>query len=185
MARAGLDRARIIAVAADMADEVGLAQVTFVKLAAELKVKPPSLYNHVESMAALMDELAMRALAGLLDLARGAVMGRVGWDALEALAHSQRAYAKAHPGLFTATFRSLHGRGERAERIANAYLGVYLAVLRSYGIEGAHALHKIRCLRAAIGGFIELELRGGFGLSLNVDESFQQLLKMLAVGIEH
>ena len=89
-----------------MADEVGLAQVTFVKLAAELKVKPPSLYNHVESMAALMDELAMRALAGLLDLARGAVMGRVGWDALEALAHSQRAYAKAHPGLFTATFRS-------------------------------------------------------------------------------
>ncbi len=49
----------------------------------------------------------------------------------------------------------------KREKIANTYLEVFLAALREYGIEGKTALHMVRSLRAAIGGFIELELRGG------------------------
>jgi AcrR family transcriptional regulator len=183
MPRAGLDRSRVIAAAARIADEDGLDAVTFARLAAKLNVKPPSLYNHIEGMTALLDELTALAVSELLERSREAIMGRAGRDAFEALAHTQRAYAKSHPGLFAATFRSLHGQGGKAESIADGYLGVFLAMLREYGFEGPAALHTVRCLRAAIGGFIELELRGGFGMPLDVDESFRRLLDMLAAGM--
>ena len=183
MPRAKLDRSQVIKAAAGIADRDGLAAVTLARLAAELKVKPPSLYNHIEGTPALLDELTMLAVAELLEQSREAIMGRAGRDAFEALAHTQRAYAKAHPGLYSATFRSLHGRGLKAENIANSYIAVFLAVLREYGHAGASALHTVRCLRAAISGFIELELRGGFGMPLDVDESFQHLLNMLAAGL--
>lgn len=180
MARAGLDRGRVIEAAAALADRDGLDALTLARLAAELKVKPPSLYNHVAGMTDLLDGLTLLALTELLERSREAVMGRAGGNALETLAHTQRAYAKSHPGLYAATFRSLHGRGLEAENIANAYLDVFLAVLREYGHQGDEALHRVRCLRAAIGGFIELEHRSGFGLPLDIDESFRRLLAMLA-----
>jgi AcrR family transcriptional regulator len=184
MARAGLDRAAVIAAAARIADAEGLAAVSFARVAADLKVKPPSLYNHVDGLPALLDGVTEMAIAELLEDARDAVMGRSGWEALAALAHAQRAYAKAHPGRYMATFRSLHGRGAAGEKIADAYLAVILAALRGLALQGAESLHIVRCLRAAIGGFIELELRGGFGMTLDVDESFDRLLGMLHRGMK-
>jgi AcrR family transcriptional regulator len=183
MPRVGLDRSAVIAAAARIADRNGLEALTFARLAAELEVKPPSLYNHIEGMTALLDELTLLALSELLERSREAIMGRAGRDAFEALAHTQRAYAKAHPGLYSATFRSPHGRGQKAENIANSYLAVFTAVLRDYGYQGSAALHRVRCLRSAVGGFIELEIRGGFGMPLDVDESFGCLLDMLAAGL--
>lgn len=184
MARSGLDRARIVETAAKLADQHGLEAVTVARLAEELDVKPPSLYNHIDGLTALMDALTVLATKQLLDKTQEAIMGRSGRDALLALAHTQRAYAKAHPGLYAATFRSLHGRGPELEHTANAYLDVVRAALREYGYEGKTALHVVRSLRAAIAGFIELELRGGFGMALDVNASFRFLLELLCSGLE-
>jgi AcrR family transcriptional regulator len=183
MPRAGLDRAAVIAAAARIADEEGLDAVNFARVAAALRVRPPSLYNHIESLAALLDAVMALALAELLERSRDAIMGRSGWDALAAMAQAQRAYAAAHPGRYAATFRSLHRPGARGQDVADAYLALFLAVLRGFGLEGDDALHAVRCMRAAVGGFIELEVRGGFGMALDVDESFARLLRMLAAGL--
>ncbi len=184
MARSGLTRAVLVTAAADIADAQGLDAVTFARLAQRLGVKPPSLYNHVENLPALLDALMALALTEMLELSRGAIMGRSGWDALAAMAHTQRAYAGAHPGRYAATFRSLHVRAGGEQAIADAYLELFLAALRSYGLHGPDALHTVRCLRAAIGGFIELETRGGFGMKLDIDESFRRLLNLLKEGIQ-
>ncbi len=183
MGRARLDRARVIWAAARIADRHGIDTLTLARLAHDLKVKPPSLYNHIEGLTELLDELTLLAVTELLEQSREAIMGRSGRDALEALAHTQRAYAKAHPGLYSATFRSLHGRGTNREKMANTYLEVFLAALREYGIKRKTALHMVRSWRAAIGGFIELELRGGFGMPLDVDASFRFLVDLLAAGM--
>jgi AcrR family transcriptional regulator len=182
MARAGLDRATVTQAAARIADADGLDAVSFARIAADLGVKPPSLYNHVDGMTALLDELTLLAIGELLEQSRDAIMGRSGWNALAALAHAQRAYAAEHPGRYTATLRSLHGRGHAGEKIAEAYLAVMLAALRGLGLHGDDALHAVRSLRAAVSGFIELELRGGFGMNLDVDESFARLLRVLEIG---
>jgi AcrR family transcriptional regulator len=183
MARAGLDRAALVAEAARLADAEGLAAVTFARVAASLGVRPPSLYNHIDGLPALLDGVMALAIAELLERSRRAIMGRAGWDALEALAHTQRAYAAAYPGRYEATVRSLHaGGGKPGQAVADAYLELMLAVLRGFAIHGDDALHVVRCLRAAISGFIELEARGGFGMALDVDESFLRMLGMLRVG---
>ena len=44
--KAGLDKEKIIEMAAKMADEQGMANVTLKVLATELGVKSPSLYKH-------------------------------------------------------------------------------------------------------------------------------------------
>jgi AcrR family transcriptional regulator len=184
MVRAGLDLDTIVRVAAHLADRDGLSGLTLAHVAAELKVKPSSLYNHIKGLSDLMDELTLLATKELLDRSRESIMGRSGRAALEALANAQRDYAKEHPGLYPITFRSLHGRSKKMDLVADSYLSVFLAVLREQGLDEARALHTVRSLRAAITGFIHLEICGGFGLSIDIDDSFKCLLNMLCLGID-
>ena len=66
--RPGLDRAVVGRAAAVMADERGLAALSLADLAAQLGVRPPSLYNHIPSLAALQRDLAV---LGVQNSARG------------------------------------------------------------------------------------------------------------------
>jgi len=42
----------------------------------------------------------------------------------------------------------------------------------------------VRVVRSALHGFVALELNGGFGMSLDLDESFDRLVDVLARGLE-
>ena len=50
MARAGLDRDIIVERAAQMANEIGLNNITLKVIAKEFGVQTPSLYNHIKSL---------------------------------------------------------------------------------------------------------------------------------------
>ncbi len=57
MARSvGIDRARVVEVAAELADANGLDQLTLAQVAARLGVRLPSLYNHVDGLPGLRHE---------------------------------------------------------------------------------------------------------------------------------
>ena len=58
-----------------------------------------------------------------------------------------------------------------------------LAVLASYGLSGAEAVHAARGLRSVAHGFATLEVAGGFGISLDPEESFVRLLRAFAAGL--
>ena len=62
-------------------------------------------------------------------------------------------------------------------------LEVVLAVLRDYRLEGDEVLHAARALRSALHGFVLLETGGGFGLDLDVTQSYRWLLKMFEAGL--
>ena len=65
--RRRLNRARVIAQAAALADEAGDARaVSLAALAAALDVRPPSLYNHVAGLDDLLEAVALRGLQALL-----------------------------------------------------------------------------------------------------------------------
>ena len=55
--RAGLTRARVLEVALDLADELGIEALTMRKLGAALGVEAMSVYNHVANKADLLDGL--------------------------------------------------------------------------------------------------------------------------------
>ncbi len=187
MPRAGLTRARVVEAAGALADEVGLEELSLVDLAERLGVRKPSLYNHVAGIGDLRRELA---LVGLRELGRSlsrAAAGKAGDEGLFALAEAYRAFVKQRPGLYEATVRSY-----RLSDPDNPDLGAaesealepVLAVLASCGIRGAEeAIHAARGLRSVAHGFATLEVAGGFGISLDSNESFRRLVRAYAAGL--
>ena len=183
MPRKGLDREQVLDAAANLADREGLSSLTLARLAAELKIKPPSLYNHIESLEQLQDGLTERGLKDLLNMTRDSVAGRSGREALIGLAHAHRTYASKHPGLYAATQLPVKRLGPASASVAESYLNVVLSALRGYGLEGEAALHHVRILRSALRGFIDLELGGGFGMPLHIDQTFEMMLDTLDAGL--
>lgn len=181
MARAGLDQARVVRAAAELADEQGLAALTVARLAQRLGIRAPSLYAHVSGLDDLRTRIAAAGIEQLADVLQSAAAGRSGADALQAIATAYRAFAKAHAGTYAALQRA-DDRADVSEAGARV-IGVLLAVLRGYGREGDDALHAVRAVRSALHGFVLLETGGGFGLPLDLDESFRQLVQLLDRGL--
>lgn len=179
-----LDEATVVAAAARLADAEGLEAATLSRIASELGVRPPSLYNHVESHAALMRALALESVEEFGDAIRDAAVGKAREDGIRAVAVAFRAYATEHPGRYAATVRAPTVDDKEAKDIARRTLAPIIAVLAGWGIEGDEAIHLVRVIRSALHGFVSLELGGGFGIPLQVDESFDLLVDSVVVAIE-
>ncbi len=183
MARRGLTEAAVVDVAVAIVEAEGAAALSLSRVASELGVKPPSLYNHVSGLDRLRRDVALRATRQLGDRLGSAAMGRTGRDAWRAVAGELRAYAVEHPGLYELSARA---RPEDEEFAAAALRAVepMLAILRGYDLDETEAIHATRTLRAAIHGFVSLESVGGFGLDVDVGDSFDWLVERHADMLE-
>jgi AcrR family transcriptional regulator len=182
MPRVGLDTEAVVAAAAGLADAEGLDRLSLARLAAALGIRTPSLYAHVEGLGDLRARLGERGARELAAEVQAAAAGRSGVDALRAVANGCRAYAHAHPGTYAAS-QIVSGREEN-EAAAAAAVSVFLAVLEGYGISGEAAIHAVRAVRSALHGFVALELEGGFGIPLSLDESYATLVDMIDAGLQ-
>ena len=181
--RPGLDRAVIAREAALLADECGFHALSLAELAGRLGVRPPSLYNHIASLAELQRDLAVLGSRELgARLARAAV-GKAGDDAVIALAQAYRTFVHERPGLYTATQRAPALDDEEWRTVGIEVVGIVQATLDGYGLRGDDAIHAVRALRSLIHGFATLEQVGGFGIPLDLDESFRRLLAIYVAGI--
>jgi AcrR family transcriptional regulator len=183
MPRMGLDAARVVEVAAAIADSEGLDAVTLARVAGELGVRSPSLYNHVNGRSDLLRAIAVLSVRELAAALREATVGRSGPDALAAAAHAYRAYARAHPGRYAATLAAPTRGDEEHRAAATEAVDVMLAVLRGWDLEGDDAVHTVRAFRSAIHGFVAIEAADGFGMDVDVEVSFDRLLATLAEGV--
>ena len=181
--RPGLDRAMIAREAALLADKSGFHTLSLAELAGRLGVRPPSLYNHIANLAEIERDLAVLGIRELgARLARAAV-GKAGDDAVSALAQEYRAFVIARPGLYVATERAPAPDDEEWLRVAGEVVGIVQAALDGYGLRGDDAIHAVRALRSLIHGFATLEQGGGFGIPLDLDESFRRLIAIYIAGI--
>lgn len=176
MPRAGLNTAKVVHEAADLADEVGWDSLSLAALAPRCGVKLPSLYKHIASLDALRLEVSALALRELAVALTGAVLGKSGSDALRALAHAYRGYALAHPGRYAATVSAPTGNHLGQREAAAEVFRVVEATLSGYGFTGDDVIDAIRALRAALHGFVHLETNHGFGLPADIDRSYRRLV---------
>jgi AcrR family transcriptional regulator len=184
MARSvGIDRAKVVMTAAELADEVGMEALTLAQVAARLGVRLPSLYNHVAGLPGLQRELALLGGRELLEHISRAAIGKAGDAALLALARAFRAYILAHPGRYAASVRAPAAEDAEFQRISQAIIDVVLVVLAPYELDDTGAIHAVRGLRSIVHGFATLELAGGFALALDRDESFLRLVHAYMAGL--
>ncbi|HEX6509125.1 MAG TPA: WHG domain-containing protein [Chloroflexota bacterium] len=178
--RAGLDRRTVVHAAAQLIDTAssGLDELSLSAVAEQLGVRPPSLYKHVAGLSALQRDLSLLGLTILGDNLTDAAVGRSADEAIRAVAYAYRTFAREHPGLYTAALRAPAPSDTELDAAAGRVVGVILRVLEGYGLRGDDALHAIRALRSLLHGFISLEAGGGFGLPLDLDESYRRMVTM-------
>jgi AcrR family transcriptional regulator len=183
--RPGLDRAKIVEAAVEIIDAEGSDALTLNRLASAVGVKVPSLYNHMDGLPGLQRELSLLSTRRLRERVTQVVVGKSGPAALRALAHSYRGFAKESPGLYLAGVRSSVGTADAELEDEQARLvGLVLAVVSSFGLEGDAAVHAVRGLRSLVHGFVTLEIAGGFGMPLDCDQSFAMLVDIFISGLE-
>ncbi len=182
MPRAGLTTDRVVAAAADLADEKGFESVTVSALARHFGVRDASLYTHVRNLADLRVRVALLAGGELIDEIADAVAGRAGKDALAAFADTYRAYALRHPGRYAATQIRIDGSlsaevtdSPAMRRTAEITYGM----LRAYGFTEPDLTDAVRLLRSTFHGYCALEASGSFGAPREVQASWEKAIEAL------
>jgi AcrR family transcriptional regulator len=181
--RAGLNTDRVVAAAADLADEAGPDHLTLAALAARLGVRQPSLYKHVVSLDSLHQLIAQRAKAEFADVLGRVAIGRARDDALVAMAYAWRAWARDHPGRYQIGQRAPAPGDADHLAVADRVVAFMTAVMAGYGLDGDDAIDAVRAYRSALHGFVSLEASGGFGMPVSVDRSFGRLVYALVRAI--
>ena len=171
------DRQGVLDVAADLADEHGLANLTLAMLASEVGMRSQSLYAHVDGIEGLRDGLALRGQAMLADRLRDAVMAKTGPDALRSVVRALADFAGTHPGLYEASLRSPHDSPELREANERT-VAPLTAVLESFGLDGDDLTHHYRVIWSSVHGFVTRRHAGLLSWEASPDESFELLVEM-------
>jgi AcrR family transcriptional regulator len=139
-----LTRSRIVEVAAGIVDAEGLAALSVRRLAAELGVRGPSLYNHFATKDEILDAVADAVVADV-DISG---LGTQPWpDALRGWARSYRAALLAHPNIVPYLAQ---GPSRRPAQLAMAD-AVYGALVDA-GWPAARATHIGALMRYLVAG---------------------------------
>jgi AcrR family transcriptional regulator len=139
-----LTRQRIVEVAAGLVDAEGLEAVSVRRLATELGVRGPSLYNHFATKAEILDAVA-DAVVAQVDVS---AFSAHDWpDALRIWACSYHAVLSAHPNIVPVL---AHGPGRRPAALKMADT-VYGALIDA-GWSAARATHIGALMRYLVTG---------------------------------
>ncbi len=88
-------------------------------------------------------------------------------------------WAREHPGRYAAVQRPATPGDAEAEAADRAVVQIVFDVLAGYELRDDDAVDAARALRSALHGFVTLEQVGGFGLPVDVDRSFDRLVRGL------
>ncbi|WP_141433812.1 TetR/AcrR family transcriptional regulator [Bacillus sp. 03113] len=182
--RAGLDLNTILAAATEIVDTDGVYSLTLATLAKKLKIRPPSLYNHVDGLQGLQKALAIYGLEELYKVLSHAAIGRSKDDAVHAMSKAYINFARVHPGLYEATlWANTDLSSTEFQSIGPKIVDLVIRVLNAYELEDEESVHAARGLRSILHGFASLEQKKGFGIPLDLDVSIRLLIDTFLAGI--
>lgn len=177
MQKRNLTKEKIIQVAFLLADEIGLNQVTFPKIAEKLSIKYPSLYNHFNNMDDLKIEMTVYLLNKLNLKLMQKLIGKSGADAVREFAYVYRDFAFENETAYGLFMNIPSTEDEEVNRLARETTGIIRQVLNFYIKDETHLIHKSRALRSFLHGFISLKFLGYFQNAANSEDSFQLMVE--------
>ncbi len=183
MARNGLDRAQLVAAAAELIELHGSDSFSMCALAEWLGVRPASLYNHIEGLDSLMTEVCAYALR----MQHAAVMAAItanGDARIMQLATAYRIFAVEHRELYRLLLSSAARAEKQADDTLRCIVEPFLLVLDHTNLSEEAKLHWQRVLRGIVHGFISEEDAGFFShLPVNADRSFEIAIQCYMDGL--
>lgn len=184
MARKGLTKERVVEAAAQLIGETGTADFSMRALAETLGVRTASLYNHVQSMEALLQEVCAYALEQQRAAELAAIEGKTGAEAIAALAAASRCFAREHRQLYCLILSTAASGGESLGGAQQCIVEPFWEVLAHTALTEEEKLHWQRVLRAIVHGFVSQEDAGFFShLPADVEESFRVAVQCYIDGL--
>jgi AcrR family transcriptional regulator len=181
---AKLSRDGIVDGALTFLDREGWDALTINALATQLGTKGPSLYNHVDSLEDLRRAVRIRVIDDIITMLNRVGEGRSRDDAVLFMAGAYRSYAHHHPGRYSAFTRMpLGGDDPEYTEATRGAAAPVIAVLSSYGLDGAEAFHAALEFWSAMHGFVLLEMTGVMG-EVDTDALFSDMVLRLATGLD-
>ncbi len=176
MQKRNLTKERIIQVAFFLADEIGINQVTFQKIAKKLNIKYQSLYNHFTNMDNLKTEMTVYLLNELNVKLMQRLVGKSGDDAIREYASIYKEFAFENTVAYGLFISIPSTENTELFRLARETSHIIRQLLEFYIKDEILLIHKSRTLRSLLHGFVSLHAFGYFQSEINIDESFQVMI---------
>jgi AcrR family transcriptional regulator len=177
-ARTKTTRDKIVAAARAIIAERGEPALSLHLVAAAVGVKAPSLYKRFSDRAALVAAVRDALFHELAALLGACAAGATPREALPAMGHAFRGFAKRQGRLYPLLFTP----GDPPSAAAVAVLAPAMATLATL-LTPARVLAATRSYAAFLHGFVSLELSDSFQMAGSVDDAFAVGLAALTDGV--
>lgn len=174
----------VIQTASEIADEMGLNNLSLKIVAKKLDIKTPSLYNHIDSLDDLLRAVAHNGMRKMNDLMKQAAIGTTGTAAIKAISVEYLNYMIEHPGVYeTIQWASWHTTDETTA-IFDDYLSLLTILIKSCHFNPTQTDDILNMLTGIIHGYTTLQLRYAFSNPDKVRNDLCNALDVLLTGIQ-
>jgi AcrR family transcriptional regulator len=176
MQKRNLTKEKIIEAAVLLADEIGINQITFQKIAEKLGIKYQSLYNHFANIDDLKIKMTVYLLNNLnLELMQR-LIGKSGEIAIREFAYAYRDFALENKTAYGVYMNVPSTQDEDVKRLADGINIIIRKILNYYIKDESLTINKSRELRSLLHGFVSLSAHGYFQNPVNLEKSFQIMI---------
>ena len=173
MAGKGLTRDGVVREAIGLIEERGLQALSARELAARLRIRAASLYNHIKSMDELRTQIGFYAIAELRRAQTAAIGGKTRGGAVTALAEAYYRFGKERPELYRVILSLPMVKNDALQAAAGDIVEPIMAALSGYALGEDRKMHLQRVLRSIMHGFLSQEEAGCFRhFPVEVSESY-------------
>ena len=181
-----LTRSAIVNAAIAVLRSDGQSGLGINRVARELGIQPPSMYNHVTGNDDLHRVVALYGWQQFLTYAETALKPTMtGREQLMAIASSYRHCAKDYPELLTiAASHRMTLEDVEFARLYKGIMQIYTNALTPWGFSESDIIHSARMFNAAYCGYAQLEQNHIFQRSQSLDESHEWMVMRLIDALE-
>lgn len=155
-----LSRDKIKACAFAVANEVGIQNLTFPKIAERLDIKYPSLYNHYQNVEELQIDMATTLYQRLNDELMRALIGKSKGEAVMTYALVYKQFVLKYHGAYD-LLALLHSfDNEDLYHKVLEHGTILKQILEGFGLSEQTIINKSRALRSMVHGYISLSMLG-------------------------
>ena len=173
MSKVNVDKSRVIAETAALANEVGFSNVNLKMIAERLNIKTPSLYNRITSLDELKKELMAYGWSELTGELTEVLIGESGDEAIRLACNVFYNYTLTNPGVFEAMAFTNRTDERLNTEASKEFLRILFKVLGKRNIGNENVEQVMRLARSYLEGFALLVNHEAFDTTLiSLKESF-------------
>lgn len=173
----------IIKTASDIVDRDGLNKLSLKRLAEELGIRSPSLYNHVSCLDDLWREVAHNGMKKMNFLMKEAAIGKSGNEAIKCISGAYLNYMISHPGVYEAIQWSVWNGNKETENIFNDYKEFLMKLIVSCNLKNGDNNVILNLLIGILHGYTTMQLGEAIKNPNQIITDFKNTMDIVLLGI--